>query len=612
MRIPRFRNTVSPSTARAQVRPVLRSQPAMASAVTYNPNAFMRNPNAGQRNVRAEAQAELDKAKPLMAAMKGINAVAETFARADMDASLLSANLEMQAFAQSSTAAMSDLPIAKQKTTTDGVTGVTTTSYQGTYETSFQTVEAALVSKQKQLVETLPLSARATFLAKSANIISASQDNAAKIAQKQHSEFLKFQALNTLDNKVSTLSQADAWAINPSTTVALSGYDIAQKLYIKKQQISVDHYGAQLLQIDLSVSSARMDLDKLIDELQSGMSSELIIKDGGTELIAVESPYAAQLRPEQKETLISSALKKIEQIDKLDKEERDKNFSTLVVNVLRNPQGYNEESFRVLLDNGSILQDQFDKINKYHTDAKKPDLITTNSGLFLTMLTEIDQFTQDEILSVEGIKKEDKQTLLNKRITYEENLNAWDGKKHPVYGDLGFRAVKKLKLFLKIPEEIPNQLSIMKYFDKRVKKFFDAYTELEFLMMDTEKTSPEEAPQKAWDWVNNYILKDESTPTNENSNDGKGTIQIIYKNTYQRNIGIIPENPNELKNIMGKSQREQISRILTNDDLASMIPEEWKTETSEQDDINQATQDLDKTFIWASDFGEKQIMKVSP
>jgi len=595
MRIPRFRNTVSPSTARAQVRPVLRSQPAMASAVTYNPNAFLRNPRAGQRNVQAEAQAELDKAKPLMAAMKGINAVAETFARADMDASLLSANLEMQAFAQSSTAAMSDLPIAKQKTTTDGVTGATTTSYQGTYETSFQTVEAALISKQKQLVETLPLAARATFLAKSANIISASQDDAAKIAQKQHIEFLKFQSIESLNNKVSTLDEVDAWTNSESVRVSMGGYDIAQKADIKKQQISVDHYGAQLLQIDLTEASARMDLDKFIDELQSGMSSELIRKEGGAELIAVESPYAAQLRPEQKEKLISSAFKKIEQIDKLDKEERDKNFSTLVVDVLRNPQGYNEESFLVLLDNHSIEQEQFDKIVKYHADAKSPDPEKPNDQLYLQMISDPSQYTKDEILSSPGLTTPQRIQALNKHETYQTNLNTWDSKNHPIHRDLGHRAVKKLKLYLKIPEEGQSQFSFTPPTDDRVQKFFEAYTELENLMMD-KNTSPEEAPQIAFDWVNQYIEKEmnQSPPESKQS----GTFSEGEINSYNVLRGLNPTIPETLEDVLtlqGTAARKRIHKIL--DESGITLPPNYLDQPSEDEQVKKAGED--STFNWA-------------
>lgn len=596
MRIPRFRNTVSPSTARAQVRPVLRSQPAMASAVTYNPNAFMRNPRAGQRNVQAEAQAELDKAKPLMAAMKGINAVAETFARADMDASLLSANLEMQAFAQSSTAAMSDLPIAKQKTTTDGVTGATTTSYQGTYETSFQTVEAALVSKQKQLVETLPLSARASFLAKSANIISASQDDAAKIAQKQHIEFLKFQSIESLNNKVSTLDGVDAWTNSESVRVSMGGYDIAQKADIKKQQISVDHYGAQLLQIDLSEASARMNLDKFIDELQSGMSSELIMKEGGAELITVESPYAAQLRPEQKEKLISSAFKKIEQIDKLDKEKRDKNFSTLVVDVLRNPQGYNEESFLVLLNNHSIEPEQFDKIVKYHADAKSPDPEKPNDQLYLQMISDPSQFTVDEILSSPGLKTEQRIKALNKHETYQTNLNTWDSKNHPIHRDLGHRAVKKLKLYLKIPEE-GQEVSVFQRqvnTDKRVQKFFEAYTELENLMMD-KSTSPEEAPQIAFDWVNQYIEKDmnQSPPESKQSGTFSEADYINYEVLTSSNP-TIPKTLEDVLTLQGTAARKRIHKIL--DESGITLPPNYLDQPSEDEQVEKAGEE--PTFDW--------------
>ena len=608
MRIPRFRNTVSPSTARAQVRPVLRSQPAMASAATYNPNAFLRNPRAGQRNVQAEAQAELDKAKPLMAAMKGINAVAETFARADMDASLLSANLEMQAFAQSSTAAMSDLPIAKQKTTTDGVTGATTTSYQGTYETSFQTVEAALVSKQKQLVETLPLSARATFLAKSANIISASQDDAAKIAQKQHIEFLKFQSIESLNNKVSTLDGVDAWTNSESVRVSMGGYDIAQKADIKKQQISVDHYGAQLLQIDLTEASARMDLDKFIDELQSGMSSELIMKEGGAEVIAVESPYAAQLRPEQKEKLISSAFKKIEQIDKLDKEKRDKNFSTLVVNVLRNPQGYNEESFRVLLENQTLTIGQFDQIVEYHADAKSPDPELPNDQLYLQMISDPSQYTKDEILSSPGLTTQQRITALGKYETYQTNLNTWDSKNHPIHRDLGHRAVKKLKLYLKIPEE--GQSSFNNPFtqptDDRVQKFFDAYTELENLMMD-KSTSPEEAPQIAFDWVNQYIEKDlnQSPPESKQS----GTFsedEINIYNVLRSSNPTIPETLEDVLTLQGTAERKRVYEILTKSKIT--LPPNYLDQPSEEEQVEKAGEE--SIFNWA--IVPKEIMEVSP
>jgi len=567
----------------------------MASAVTYNPNAFLRNPRAGQRNVQAEAQAELDKAKPLMAAMKGINAVAETFARADMDASLLSANLEMQAFAQSSTAAMSDLPIAKQKTTTDGVTGATTTSYQGTYETSFQTVEAALISKQKQLVETLPLAARATFLAKSANIISASQDDAAKIAQKQHIEFLKFQSIESLNNKVSTLDEVDAWTNSESVRVSMGGYDIAQKADIKKQQISVDHYGAQLLQIDLTEASARMDLDKFIDELQSGMSSELIRKEGGAELIAVESPYAAQLRPEQKEKLISSAFKKIEQIDKLDKEERDKNFSTLVVDVLRNPQGYNEESFLVLLDNHSIEQEQFDKIVKYHADAKSPDPEKPNDQLYLQMISDPSQYTKDEILSSPGLTTPQRIQALNKHETYQTNLNTWDSKNHPIHRDLGHRAVKKLKLYLKIPEEGQSQFSFTPPTDDRVQKFFEAYTELENLMMD-KNTSPEEAPQIAFDWVNQYIEKEmnQSPPESKQS----GTFSEGEINSYNVLRGLNPTIPETLEDVLtlqGTAARKRIHKIL--DESGITLPPNYLDQPSEDEQVKKAGED--STFNWA-------------
>ena len=124
--------------------PQQRSQPAMRSTPQYNESKFLSNPRAGQRNMQLEVQAVLDQAKPITAMATGMAQIGETLAKADAEEQLTTANLNLRTEVESILADMKAMPIARQSSEINPLTGQVSTTLQPVHETSYKSYSCLL------------------------------------------------------------------------------------------------------------------------------------------------------------------------------------------------------------------------------------------------------------------------------------------------------------------------------------------------------------------------------------------------------------------------------------------------------------------------------------
>ena len=163
MEIPKFKHTVSPSMSGAYSTPQLQRDRPERRAALRDPKKYMSDPRAGQRNMQLEVQAVLDQAKPITALAKGMTQIGETFAKADAEEQLTTANLNLRTEVEQMLANMKAMPVAREQSEIDGYTGQVNTTLQPVHKTSYQSFNASLLNVRDRLSKGMSRVARDAF-----------------------------------------------------------------------------------------------------------------------------------------------------------------------------------------------------------------------------------------------------------------------------------------------------------------------------------------------------------------------------------------------------------------------------------------------------------------
>lgn len=510
MKLPKFQYTTSPSTSRAQVTPVLRSAPTMVTPVLRNPQAYMRDPRAGQRNVQLEAQAVLDQAKPMQAAITGLLQVGEVLAKADLEEKVANATLDFKQKGETALSDMKDSPIGNTYTTEDFLTGSVITQYDPTHEKSFLVFQTRVMSDRDAIAETLPLGGRAAFIRGTNAYTSQLLTEAAAVNQKQHVEYLKGGALRAL-NKSDTPGAVEDWASQDWVNIVLGGEEVEKQRQKRLDSLAVDHFAFRIQKLDPEAAETEIALQRIETELRTGNQEISVTTVDGQETVELyPSEFAPYLNSENQGKLLDAITKVRDRINKIDAEKRTEFLRTTNAAVLENWRNFNEESFRKMLDDGSVDTAGYDRLLKAWQNAKS-EPITPNDSTFLAMKADIASYPDDVILSRTDITNDQKSTLLGLRNTYDQGLLDWSSKTNTA-GPQGYYALDRLKRFHNVSGMDVQNVFLNSSQMKEIKKteneqaFDEDYTELVDLMLSDTYT-PEQKPKAALDFVNQKIAE---------------------------------------------------------------------------------------------------------
>lgn len=485
--------------------PQQRSQPAMRSAPQYNVNKFLSDPSAGRRNMQLEVQAVLDQAKPINALVSGGVKIAETLAQADAEEQLTTANLNLRTEVESILADMKAMPIARQSSEINALTGQVSTTLQPVHETSYKSYSAALTDARDRIAKGMNRVARDAFLKGSVNYIAQAQAEAASVNRKQHIKYLQGKGYQAIEG-APTLNYLEQLGQLQWMQLAFDPKDLAKMLNDKARNLAVDHYGYRVQEIAETAPHATRALHEIRRELRDGGASveqQLNVDDDQVPKI---NPYFRFLENEDRSKLFSAIQSKIDQIEKNAKTNREDYVNDTLADVLKNPQNYSEGQFQEMLaDNLVIGSDYNNLITAWKGAVEGPAF--SMPGAVIAYTVQIGDYTIGQIVNDERLTATDKIKFIAKRREYEKGVRAWDDKNNPE-SDLGYRAVKKLERHFGIVEQgflSPRARAGAKLDNEE--EFIAAYDRLENEVGLNDQIPAKEKPEAAMELVNKILAK---------------------------------------------------------------------------------------------------------
>jgi hypothetical protein len=402
---------------------------------------------------------------------------------------------------------MKDSPIGKTYTTEDFLTGSVITQYDPTHEKSFLVFQSRVMSDRDAIAETLPLGGRAAFIRGTNAYTSQLLTEAAAVNQKQHVEYLKGGALRALD-KSDTPGAVEDWASQDWVNIVLGGEEVEKQRQKRLDSLAVDHFAFRIQELDPEAAETEIALQRIETELRTGNQEISVTTVDGQETVELyPSEFAPYLNSENQGKLLDAITKVRDRINKIDADKRAEFLRTTNAAVLENWRNFNEESFRKMLDDGSVDTTGYDRLLAAWQNAKS-EPITPNDSTFLLMKADISSYTDDVILSRTDITNKQKSTLLGLRNDYDKGLLDWSSKTNPA-GPQGYYALDRLKRFhnvivLDVQNVFLNSAAIEK--SESEQAFDEDYTELVDLML-SDTFTPEQKPKAALDFVNQKIAE---------------------------------------------------------------------------------------------------------
>ena len=433
MQIPKFKHTVSPSMSGAYSTTQQQSQPDMRQAVQRNPSKYLSDPRAGQRNMQLEVQAVLDQAKPITAMATGMAQIGETFAKADAEEQLTTANLNLRTEVEQMLANMKAMPVAREQSEIDGYTGQVHTSLQPVHKTSYQSFNASLLNARDRLSKGMSRVARDAFLKGSVAYIAQAQAEAASVNRKQHIKYLQGRVYDQFE-AAQTDGQIEEIKNSPHAQLAFDPMDLSKMAQKRHEALAVDYFATQIMS-----SESENQLETVRQRLEGQLGSET--GEDGTWIPTRDQARATghleHMDGKARMELLGKIEEKMEAFEKEDEERLENNFKDLVDEIYANngdPEKFNADLYAQMIADDEIAEDKIKALKDHQTTAiqAKGTVVASDPELENKILGDIsnDDYSVENLQAM-ALEQGFKQKMIEERRKYDRTSIIWWDKNNP-------------------------------------------------------------------------------------------------------------------------------------------------------------------------------------
>jgi hypothetical protein len=245
-----------------------------------------------------------------------------------------------------------------------------------------------------------------------------------------------------------------------------------------------------------------------------------------------------------------------------------------------------------------VDNDGFNTLVQVWDSIRNSTLVSSDPNTLMDVRMNIGEWNVQRISQNQDLTIADRLAGIEKRLSYEKGVRAWDSKDNPI-SDLGWRAVKKLERFYDVTIGGITPIVKVQNANANEEDFKAAYDALELLMMD-ETIPDEKKPQAAWDWVDKHITE------NNNKKDGTDdasaeTLRIlgITDNIKKGVFANWEANHGPIKSVLESGNQEALKAL--KDDLGIIVTADMLRQFGIETDLERIAEErgsLDAAMDW--------------
>jgi len=383
--------------------------------------------------MQLEVQAVLDQAKPMTALVSGAQQIAETFAKADAEEQLTTANLNLRTEVEQMLANMKAMPIAREQSEIDGYTGQVNSTWQPVHKTSYKSFNASLIHARDRIAKGMSRVSRDAFLKGSVNYIAQAQAEAASVNRKQHIKYLQGRVYDQFE-AAQTDGQIEEIKNSPHAQLAFDPMELSKMAQKRHEALAVDYFATEIIKAD-----SENQLEMVRDRLEGTDDSQV-----GDDGVYIQTPdqvrayaHLEHLDGEAKMELLGKIEQRMEAFEKADEERLENNFKDLVDQIYANngdPELFNSEVYAQKIADDDIAEDALKKLEDHQKRAIKMSgtVIESDPELENKILGDIsnDDYSVENLQAM-PLEQGFKQRMIEERRKYDRTSIIWWDKSNP-------------------------------------------------------------------------------------------------------------------------------------------------------------------------------------